>query len=86
MRTRIRIGFHLILLGTLLGPTLLFSQSQSPTSDPMAIALAAQASTALTNGIGVGDVTLSANATWTSGSDVETGSATLRAKGLDSGV
>jgi len=85
MQTLIRLSLHLILLCTVLGPTLLLSQSQAPASDPQAIALAAQATTALTNGVAVNDITLFANATWTSGSEIETGSATLRAKGMDEG-
>jgi hypothetical protein len=54
---------------------------QIPQSDPHAVLLAQQSITALTNGIGVTDVTLNASTTWIAGSDVETGSATFQAKG-----
>jgi hypothetical protein len=57
------------------------SAQNPPQSDPQAVALATQAMTALTNGAGVSDVTLSGNVTWIAGSDDETGSATLQAKG-----
>jgi hypothetical protein len=59
----------------------LFSQNQRPVSDPQALALAKQAMAALTNGIAVTDVTLTGTATWIAGSDNETGSAALKAKG-----
>ena len=59
----------------------LFSQKQGPVSDPQALALATQSIIALTGGAAVSDVTLSGNATWIAGSDTETGSANLQAKG-----
>jgi hypothetical protein len=59
----------------------LFSQNQAPVSDPHAVALATRAVTALTGGTAVSDVTLTGNATWIAGSDLETGSANLQAKG-----
>jgi hypothetical protein len=71
----------LILLSLVLGaPCFAFAQSQ-PASDPQAVTLAAQSITALTGGASVSDVTLTGNATWTQGSDNETGAATLYAKG-----
>jgi hypothetical protein len=59
----------------------LASAQNPPQSDPQTISLAAQAMAALTNGIAVSDVTLSGNATLIAGSDNETGSLTLQAKG-----
>ena len=59
----------------------LASAQNAPQSDLQALALAAQAMAALTNGVAVSDVTLNGNATWIAGSDNETGSATLVAKG-----
>jgi len=50
----------------------------APASEPQAIALAAQAITALTGGVPINDVTLTGNVTW-GGSD--TGTATLSALG-----
>ncbi len=59
----------------------LFCQNPSPVSDPQAVALATRAMTALTGDVAVRDVTLTGYATWIAGSDVETGSANLQAKG-----
>jgi len=53
-----------------------------PQSDPQALALAAQSIAAMTGGMLIRDMTLTANTTWTAGSNTETGTATLRAKGL----
>lgn len=50
-------------------------------SDPQAIALAAKALAALTGSTSITDVTLSGTVTRTAGSDVETGSVTLKALG-----
>ena len=59
---------------------------QNPqSSDPFAVSLAQKSVTALTGGVPVADVTLSANAISVLGSDGETGTATLSAKGI-SGV
>jgi hypothetical protein len=76
-------GTIVVLLCVLLfGSSLsVFSQNQQPVSDPQAIALAQQSMAALTNGTAVTDVTLNGNATRIAGSDTETGSATLQAKG-----
>src|SRR6266446_5714859 len=52
-----------------------------PPSDPQALGLAQQSIAALTNGIAVSDMTLTGNATWIAGSDVETGPTTLKVKG-----
>jgi len=77
MLIRIFRCFLLILASSYL----LFSQDQPPVSDPKAVVLATQAISALTNGVAVSDVTLTGDATWIAGSDKETGSATLLAKG-----
>ena len=63
------------------GPVPLFSQNQAPVSDPKALALSSQSLALLTGGVAVTDVTLTANVTWIAGSDIETGTATLTAKG-----
>jgi hypothetical protein len=52
-----------------------------PTSDPQALSFANQSIAALTQGSTISDVTLSGNATWISGSDNQSGTATLYAKG-----
>jgi hypothetical protein len=52
-----------------------------PQSDPQALSLAGQAMAALTNGSPVSDVTLIGSVTWIAGSDNETGTVTLSAKG-----
>jgi hypothetical protein len=52
------------------------------TSDPLALVVAQQSMAALTGGLPVVDVTLLGNATWLAGSDVETGPATLVARGM----
>jgi len=59
--------------------SLALAQGQ-PASDPQALAFAAQSIAAITGGSSVNDVTLTANAAWT-GSDTETGNATLKALG-----
>lgn len=56
--------------------------SPPPTSDPRAIAFAAQAMAVLTGGVAISDVTLTGTATRTAGSDIDTGSITLEAKGI----
>jgi hypothetical protein len=53
----------------------------TPTSNPQALSYAAQSIAALTGGNSITDVTLTGSATWTSGSDTETGDATLLASG-----
>lgn len=70
-----------LILLVLLPP--LWAQAPNPASDPRAVTLASQALAALTAGARITDVTLFANVTRTLGSDVETGTATLKAKGLD---
>jgi hypothetical protein len=75
--------FHcsLLFLLVVLNSTLIVSQDQPPVSDPKAVAFAMQAISSLTSGVAVSDVTLTGDATWIAGSDKETGSATLLAKG-----
>ena len=70
-----------LLLFVLASPQFLCSQSQVPVSDARAVALAAQTVTALTNGISVNDVTLTGTATWTLGSDSESGAVIFLASG-----
>jgi hypothetical protein len=53
-----------------------------PTSDPQALSLAQKSMAALTGGTAITDVTISANVTSLLGSDNETGTGTLRAKGI----
>jgi len=54
-----------------------------PTSDQLAITLAQQSISALTDGTAINDTTLNANVTSILGADHESGSATLRAKGIN---
>lgn len=53
-----------------------------PVSDPQALSLAAQSILGITGGAVVSDVTISGNATFVAGSDLETGLVILRAKGF----
>ncbi|MGO9642361.1 MAG: hypothetical protein ACLP1Y_13780 [Candidatus Acidiferrales bacterium] len=82
MQTRISCRFLQFLLLILVGSTFLFSQNQPPASDPQAVTLAQQSVAALTGGVSISDVTLNANVTSALGSNSETGTATLRAKGI----
>jgi hypothetical protein len=70
-----------VLVGIAVLPYSSSAQNQIPTSNPQALAFAAQAITALKGGASVSDVTLTGTATWTAGSDGETGSATFQALG-----
>jgi hypothetical protein len=54
----------------------------APTSDPQAVAFAAKSIAAMTGGSAIADVTLSGNVTRIAGSDQQTGTATLTAKGF----
>jgi hypothetical protein len=58
----------------------LLAQSH-PISDPSAVALAAQSMAALTRGTAISDVKLTANITWLSGPEPESGTGVLLAKG-----
>lgn len=57
--------------------------AQNPGSDPQAISLAQQSVAALNGGANITDVTLNANVTSILGSDYESGTATLLAKGTE---
>lgn len=75
-----RLSFiYLLALMTL--PAVAQHSPQSTTSDAQAVTLAQQAVVALTGGAAITDVTLSANVTSISGSDSETGTGMLKAKG-----
>lgn len=52
-----------------------------PVSDPQALSLAAQSIAAMTGGVPISDVTLTGNVSRIAGSDIETGTVTLLAKG-----
>src|SRR6266566_2253913 len=58
------------------------SVAQNPSSDPYAVSLAQKSVVALTGGVPLGDVTMNANVTSISGPNLETGTATLQAKGV----
>lgn len=79
MQTHISCRFLQFFLLIFTCSAFLFSQNQS--SDPQAVALAQQSIAVLTGGTTISDVTLNANVTSTLGSDDETGTAVLEAKG-----
>ncbi|HWY59394.1 MAG TPA: hypothetical protein VNZ03_33325 [Terriglobales bacterium] len=66
---------------TLAAITLACVSASAQNSDPQAVAYAAQSIAAMTGSTTVSDVTLTGSATWTAGSDGETGTATLLALG-----
>lgn len=78
---QIRVLCCLVFLSVLANPHFLLAQKQQPASDPQAVALAQQSIAALTNGNPVFDAALNGTATWIAGSDNETGTVTLQAKG-----
>jgi hypothetical protein len=80
MRIRAFCTFLLFML-ILTNAHLLFSKNPPPVSDPQALALAAKALTALSNGVVVTDVTLTGTANWTAGSVSDKGTVTLKARG-----
>jgi hypothetical protein len=57
------------------------TKKQPPVSDPRAVAFAQQSIAAITGLTTISDVTLTGSATWTAGSDEETGTATFHASG-----
>jgi hypothetical protein len=59
------------------------SAQTNSVSDPQALALAAKSIAAITAGNPVSDISLAGNVTWFAGSDTETGTATLEAKGVN---
>jgi hypothetical protein len=73
-------AFAIFILFFNLGSGLCLAQSPSP-SDPQALALVAKSVAALSGGVPVSGVTLSANAISIAGLDYFTGTATLQAKG-----
>lgn len=77
MLTRLVLLFSLTTL--ILSP--LKAQTTAPARDPQALNLIASAFNALTGPVAVNDVTLQATASYVAGSDEETGTATLTARG-----
>jgi len=69
-------------LAVLLGVSAIARAQSQPVNDPQAVAMAAQSILALTGSTQINDVTLTANAISITGSDGETGTALLKAKGL----
>ena len=69
------------LLVVLASPAFLFAQNQNPVSDPQAVALAAQSIAAMTGGTAISDVTLNGSGSWTTGSNSQSVTVTLMAKG-----
>jgi hypothetical protein len=65
--------------------TVLAVGQNPPVSDPQALSFANQSVAALAQGSTISDVTLTGNATWIAGSDNETGTAMLYAKGTGEG-
>jgi hypothetical protein len=73
---------YLLISFLLLAPAEYSQNSPTPTtSSPQAVALASQALSALTGSVQVNDVTLTGTGTRTAGSDVESGSVSLKALG-----
>ena len=66
---------------TLVFPSFAAVQTKLPVSDPQAVAYAAQSILALTGGTPIADAKLTGTATWTVGSDNQSGSVTLMGKG-----
>src|SRR6266550_5153226 len=62
--------------------TVLSIAQTAPPSDPQAVALVAQSVLAMTGGTPIGDGNLTGTAVWTAGSDRQTGTVTLLAKGF----
>ncbi len=71
---------HLILAFFVLSCGLAFSQAPVA-SNPQAVSLASQSLQSLTEGTALVDITLQVSATYTSGSNIETGTGTLVARG-----
>jgi hypothetical protein len=74
-----RFGFALFLVFYFAS---LASAQNPPASDPQALNLVAQSIVAMSGGNPISDVTLTGNATWVAGSDLETGQLALKAKGV----
>jgi hypothetical protein len=73
-------GLHSIVCLSLLSATSFccaFAQSDAPGSDPLALALALQATSAITGQQPISDITLTGNVSWSAGTD-EVGTVFLR--------
>jgi hypothetical protein len=66
----------------ILAITSLANAQGTPPSDPQAVTLAAQSIASLTGGLTISDATLNGTVAWTVGSDQQSGSAILLAKGF----
>jgi hypothetical protein len=73
---------RLCLWAVMFSITALVSAQSAPPSDPQAVTMAAQSVATLTGGSALSDATLSGAAIWSVGSDQQTGTATLMAKGF----
>jgi hypothetical protein len=76
-----RLTVNLCFLAVFAAPTSVYAQNPL-SSDPQALTYATQSMAALTNGTSISDVTLTGNFTLSSGSDNQSGSVTLYAKGI----
>jgi hypothetical protein len=90
MSTRLFLAMFLVLLANG-GIPFARAQAASPqpaaaVSDPAAVALASRALQAIAGGTALSDVTLQASVTYVAGSDEETGTATLVARGNGQGL
>jgi hypothetical protein len=72
------LGFLLVVILC----TFVSSAQTVPPSDPQALSLAAQSLLAMTGGTPISDANLTGTAVWTAGSDQQTGTVTLLAKGF----
>jgi hypothetical protein len=75
--------FMVVVCLSLLVSSFSLAQKPSATSDPTALAFVAKSIAALTGGMPITDVTLTANVNWNVGPAIQTGSATFLAKGSD---
>src|SRR5882757_3232267 len=73
---RVALVFTVVLLLVVSSP------AAAQSSDPQAVTFAAQSVSALTGGSAIADVTLTGSAARIAGSDQQTGTATLMAKGF----
>jgi hypothetical protein len=79
-------GSAAALLFCWLGVRLAVAAPRTVTRDPQALALIASSLQALTGGVTVNDAILQANASYVAGSDQESGTATLTARGNEQGL
>ena len=75
----------LTVFALLLAFSIAATAASKPQSDPQALALVAKSLAALTGGTSITDATLTGNVTLFAGSNNDTGTATLMAKGMSSG-